>query len=286
MSIRPCSAAPPSGCWPAATATAASNAIPSGLKFGCAGRRDRRLHHLGADGIGPVGHRRRGEALVGAWPQVGRRVCCSSPAASTALNAKQQDEGRKLLEKLAKTQADDGHLDSRQGSITRSGGQSLQVETTALAALAWLKSPEFAVAADRAVKWIVAHREGGGGFGSTQATILALKAMVEHAKANRRTANAGTLTIERDGRTLGQHSFSAGHRDVIAIDGLEAALVAGDNRLTINLTGDNKLPYMLNVSYRTLKPESTRGLPRATDDQVGQHESQGWRDGRALGRTD
>ena len=115
-------------------------------------------------------------------------------AAATALNANQQDEGRKLLEKLAKAQADDGHLDSRQGSITRSGGQSLQVETTALAALAWLKSPEFAVQAEKAVKWIVAHRQGGGGFGSTQATILALKALVEHAKANRRTANAGTLT--------------------------------------------------------------------------------------------
>ena len=182
-------------------------------------------------------------------------------AAATALNAKQQDEGRKLLEKLAKAQADDGHLDSRRGSITRSGGLSLQIETTALAALAWLKSPEFAVQAEKAVKWIVAHRQGGGGFGSTQATILALKAMVEHAKANRRTANAGTLSIERDGRTLGQHSFSAGMRETIAIDGLEAALTAGDNRLTINLTGDNKMPYMLNVSYRTLKPESSAACP-------------------------
>jgi alpha-2-macroglobulin-like protein len=182
-------------------------------------------------------------------------------AAATALNAKQPDEGRKLLERLAKSQADDGHLDSRTGSITRSGGQSLQVETTALAALAWLKSPEFAVQAEKAVKWIIAHREGGGGFGSTQATILGLKALVEHAKANRRTANAGTLSIERGGRTLGQHSFSAGMRETIAIDGLEAALTAGDNRLTINLTGDNKMPYMLNVSYRTLKPESSDACP-------------------------
>ena len=46
-----------------------------------------------------------------------------------------------------------------------------------------------------------------------------------------------------------------------AIDGLEAALTAGDNRLTINLTGDNKMPYMLNVSYRTLRPESSKACP-------------------------
>ena len=140
-------------------------------------------------------------------------------------------------------------------------GSRFRSKPRRLAALAWLKSPEFAVQAEKAVQWIVAHRQGGGGFGSTQATILALKAMVEHAKANRRTANAGTLSVERDGRTLGQHSFSAGMRETIAIDGLEAALMAGDNRLTINLTGDNKMPYMLNVSYRTLKPESSEACP-------------------------
>jgi alpha-2-macroglobulin-like protein len=182
-------------------------------------------------------------------------------AAATAVNAKQTDEGRRLLEKLAKGQADDGHLDSRLGSITRSGGQSLQIETTALAALAWLKSPEFAAQANKAVKWIVGQRQGGGGFGSTQATILALKAIVAHAQANSRTANAGKLTIERDGRQLGQHTFSAGVRDTIAIDGIEASLTAGDNRLTINLTGDNRMPYVLNVSYRTLKPESSDACP-------------------------
>jgi uncharacterized protein YfaS (alpha-2-macroglobulin family) len=182
-------------------------------------------------------------------------------AAAVASNANQKDEGRKLLEKLAKGQADDGHLDSRQGSITRSGGQSLQVETTALAALAWLKSPEFVAQANKAIQWIVGQRQGGGGFGSTQATILALKAIVTYTEANRRAANAGKLTIERNGKLLGQHTFSAGVRETIAIDGIEAALTAGDNRLTVNLTGDNRMPYVLNVSYRTLKPESAEACP-------------------------
>ena len=50
-------------------------------------------------------------------------------------------------------------------------------------------------------------------------------------------------------------------RETIAIDGLEAALTAGDNRLTINLTGDNKMPYVLNVSYRTLSRRAARRAP-------------------------
>lgn len=260
-SIRSCWGELPSGCWPAATATAASNAIPALDSFGQAPADVTdayitwALTESGQSGI---------DAEVKHTLELGGKsddAYLVALAAAAALNAKQPDEGRRLLEKLAKSQADDGHLDSRQGSITRSGGQSLQIETTALAALAWLKSPDFAVQADKAVKWIVAHRQGGGGFGSTQATILALKALVEHAKANSRTANAGTLSIERDGRMLGQHSFSAGIRETIAIDGLEAALTAGDNRLTINLTGDNKMPYMLNVGYRTLRPESSEACP-------------------------
>ena len=48
--------------------------------------------------------------------------------------------GKQLLGKLAQAQSADGHLDGKQGSITRSGGLSLAVETTALAALAWLKA--------------------------------------------------------------------------------------------------------------------------------------------------
>jgi hypothetical protein len=182
-------------------------------------------------------------------------------AAAGALNADQEDDGQRLLDRLAKAQADDGHLEGKQGSITRSGGQSLKVETTALAALAWLKSPAFTQQANRAVKWIVENRQGSGGFGSTQATILALKALVEHAKANRKTLAAGTLIVKRDDLEIGQHTFEAGRQETIVIDGLEANLRPGPNRLTVNLTGDNKMPYALDVRFRSRKPSSHEGCP-------------------------
>lgn len=182
-------------------------------------------------------------------------------AAAGALNADEKDEGKKLLDKLAETQAEDGHLEGKQGSITRSGGQSLKVETTALAALAWLKSPAFTEQANRAVQWIVKSREGSGGFGSTQATILALKALVEHSKANRKTLAAGTLIVKRDDLQIGQHAFSAGRQETIVIDGLEASLKPGENRLTVSLSGDNKMPYAVDVNYRTRKPSSHESCP-------------------------
>ena len=181
-------------------------------------------------------------------------------AATVALNAGNDDQRRSLLAKLAAAQADDGHLDGRQNSITHGGGQSLRVETTALATLAWLRLPEFSAQADRAVQWIIQNRRGGR-FGSTQATILALKALVQYAKNNHSVPNAGTLIVLRDGLNIGQHTFTAGVRETIAIDGLETSLTAGDNRLVINLTGNNRMAYTLNVRYHAFKPANDAACP-------------------------
>ncbi|MEE8452326.1 MAG: MG2 domain-containing protein, partial [Thermoguttaceae bacterium] len=182
-------------------------------------------------------------------------------AAAGAFNAEKQSEAEKLLDALAELQAEDGHLEGTDGSITRSGGHSLKVETTALAALAWLKLPSYSEQATRAVQWIVESRQGSGGFGSTQATILALKALVEHSKANRKTLAAGTLVIKRDDMEIGSHEFGAGRQETIVIDGLEADLQSGENSLTINLSGDNTMPYSLDVTYRSRKPESDDACP-------------------------
>jgi len=176
--------------------------------------------------------------------------------------AKQLTEtAAKLSDKLAKAQADDGHLDGKQGSITCSGGTSLKVETTALAALAWLKQPAFTAEANKAIQWITQSRQGSGSFGSTQATILALKALVEHSRSDRQAVTAGTLIVKRDDLQIGEHAFAAGRQETVVVDGLEANLEPGANKLDITLTGENKMPYSLDVRYRELKPTNDENCP-------------------------
>jgi uncharacterized protein YfaS (alpha-2-macroglobulin family)/uncharacterized membrane protein len=182
-------------------------------------------------------------------------------AASAAIDAGKTDDGKKLLDKLAKLQAEDGHLEGKLGSITRSGGVSLAVETTALAALAWLKEPAFTAQANKAIEWVVKNRQGRGGFGSTQATILALKALVNHAKANKHPLSAGKLILMSKDVPMGEKEFTAGQQETISVGGLEAKLKPGDNSLNISLTGESKLPYALDVTYRTLKPASDEKCP-------------------------
>lgn len=181
-------------------------------------------------------------------------------AAGSVLNAGQKTEGDALLKKLAKAQAEDGHLDGKQGSITRSGGYSLTVETTALAVLAWLKDPAYSVNAKKGVEWIIKNRQGGG-FGSTQGTILALKALVAQAKASRKTTSTGELVMKRNDEVIGKRPFHAGEENTISVEGIAAQLKPGENEVKIVLSGNNQMPYALNVSYRSRTPASHPDCP-------------------------
>jgi hypothetical protein len=181
-------------------------------------------------------------------------------AANAALAAGRKAAGEELLEKLAGHQKEDGRLVGTQGSITRSGGISLEVETTALAAMAWLRSPAAAPRAHRAVEWLTRNRQGGG-FGSTQATVLGLMALTRHAQANRKTTNDGALVVARGGEELGRRPFEAGEKQAIVLDGLAAHLTPGKNELSITLSGENEMPYALDISYRTRQPVSDENCP-------------------------
>lgn len=182
-------------------------------------------------------------------------------AAASALNGKQEAEGRKLLDKLKQLQAEDGRLEGKNGSITRSGGLSLAIETTALAAIGWMKAPEYAGEVRRAIQWIIDHREGSGSFGSTQATILALKAIIEDARSSRRPVSEGELIVRREETVVRKQQIIAGQVETISIDGLEGKLEPGENRLAIELTGENRMPYVLDVAYRSQQPASDDGCP-------------------------
>jgi hypothetical protein len=101
---------------------------------------------------------------------------------------------RQLMDKLAKAQDTSGKVKGAVTSITRSGGQALDIETTALASLAWMREPSFAANADKGMKWIV-ESNNFGRFGSTQSTILALRAIVAHDAAHARPKAPGRIVL-------------------------------------------------------------------------------------------
>jgi hypothetical protein len=178
------------------------------------------------------------------------------------------DDGLAVLKRLAGLQKADGRLEGAQTSITGSGGRDLQIETTSLATLAWLKAnrpADFNGNVQKAARWIGQQRGGFGGFGSTQSTILALKALIAFTRENRRTAEAGELRLYvNDGKEpVAAKAFPAGTQDTLVVDlPREDLLKAGKNTVRVEMTGKkNAFPYTLTWSYNTLKPANPEGCP-------------------------
>jgi hypothetical protein len=189
-------------------------------------------------------------------------------AANSFVNRGRNEEAFPLLKKLAAAQQKDGHLDAAQTSITGSGGRDLQIETTALTLLAWLKAKRpdvFNENVQTAIKWLTQQRGGYGGFGSTQSTILALKALIAHAKESKKTVEAGDLMVFVSDQQVARRHFDAGAQDALTCElpDAERLLKPGKNRVRVEVSGRNVLPYTASWSCQALTPASATGCPVA-----------------------
>jgi hypothetical protein len=157
-----------------------------------------------------------------------------------------------LLDRLKDKYAKNGAVTGAQTSITRSGGRDLEIETTAIALLGWMRAndPKYATAIKDSTKWISQQRGGYGGFGSTQSTIMALKALIMYAKASAHPAEAGELKLLVGGKAVGTRKFSEKDVEVIGFDipDAEAVFKAGE-ATEVEVATDAKQPYPFALSY-------------------------------------
>ena len=129
-----------------------------------------------------------------------------------------------VLKALLKLQEKDGSWNANH-SITRSGGVSLKVETTALAMLAMLKADKKDIAAiTKAAEFLVSSRSGSGSFGSTQGTVLALKALTTFAKFSKQTKESGVFECVIDGKVVASKKYEAGEKNTIEFKDLDKHL--------------------------------------------------------------
>jgi hypothetical protein len=92
----------------------------------------------------------------------------------------QKAKAQEAVEKIINHQNKDGSFSQAKTSITRSSGKSLIIETSSLVLLSMLRvdSVKYSSQIKKTVAFLISSMNGGY-FGSTQATILALKALVE-----------------------------------------------------------------------------------------------------------
>jgi hypothetical protein len=161
-----------------------------------------------------------------------------------------------LLDKLAGKQIDDGSLKDATVSVVGSGGEALSIETTALAVLAWLKHPSFTANVEKGIRYL-AEQCKGGRFGSTQSTVLALKAIVAYDEARARPKAAGRLQLVVDGKHVGQPvAFDEKTEGAIALPKLPT-LAAGKHSVEVRMTGGSTMPHSVWARFSRMKPDSS-----------------------------
>ena len=119
------------------------------------------------------------------------------------LNLNQREEALRLTSKLIRNQQhSSGEFANSKTSITSSRGKSLVLETTAISVIFLMRvaDAKFAQNIAKGVDFIISNMQNGY-FGSTQATVLCLKAVVEY-------------SLYRASRHKGQNSFDVSLQNI------------------------------------------------------------------------
>lgn len=126
------------------------------------------------------------------------------------------------------------------------------VETTAYAALAMIEAGEFRVSS--AIKWLALHQNSRGGFGSTQDTIMALKALLKAAQTQTRNVNLTISARRPDNSLLRQFTIDSDNFDVLQI----AELPAGtDADIELSATGSGETRFQLVRRFNVFLADET-----------------------------
>jgi uncharacterized protein YfaS (alpha-2-macroglobulin family) len=128
-------------------------------------------------------------------------------------------------------------------TYTGAKGRTGDIETTALAALALLRAGEQPQLANAALTTLVQQKDNYGTWYSTQATILALKALLQSVRSGSEHINA-TVTIKLDGGEARTVPVTAQNFDVTQVLSF-SDLAVGDHTIEIAMNGEGNLMYQI-----------------------------------------
>jgi len=188
---------------------------------------------------------------------------------ANALAAMHEPRAEKLVEKLMEKQEVEGSWMGSTHSAFRSQGNALRIETTALAAMALMKTGKHEEASERAMQFI-AKSKNEYGFGNTQSTVLALRALIDHAKISKAQGGDGVLVVQIDGKRVSEQNFSSSQNNRLEIKDLEQYFTNDNPKVEVFFEGSNiTLPFDLEVKYATRLPLNVPNCPISFKTELG-----------------
>jgi uncharacterized protein YfaS (alpha-2-macroglobulin family) len=176
---------------------------------------------------------------------------------ANALVAADLEEGQtnsfteKVLDQLAEMAQYDGNTAywaSQVATFMGSEGQTGSIETTALAAYAFLRANSHPDLANAALTYLIRQKDSFGTWYSTQATVLSLKALIETVRSGAENVDALVTVKLNEGQTRSV-KVTPETFDVVQLVSFDDVNPGRENVVSIQVEGEGSLMYQISGSY-------------------------------------
>lgn len=174
---------------------------------------------------------------------------------ANALTAFDPNDGmtRAVLEKLYGMRIQEGdqvYWQNEQASFMGATGSSGSIETTALAAAAFLRAGVYPDATGGALASLIQSKDSWGTWSTTQATILSLKALLLATQATGAVTEPATVRVSLNKEQTQEIVINPDQADVVHLFTFDQGFSPGGaNRLQLEVEGGSNLMYQVTTSY-------------------------------------
>lgn len=170
--------------------------------------------------------------------------------ANALLAAGRAEQARAILDQLASAaQRGEGgaHWSSKESGVMYAYGPSLDVEVTGLSTHALALAKRDADLRAAALDWLVARRGPHGTWSTTQATIAAMRALLDEAKPAPNDPQLVTVLV--DGEKVDAYTLEPKNRDVHHLVDLRRFASTGTHAIEVRGSGQGDVSYQLVTSH-------------------------------------
>jgi len=178
---------------------------------------------------------------------------------ASALTAAGRPESKAWLAELDARKVVEGdlvHWTSAGEGATFSRGDVLDIETTALAAYAFLKAGHEVSAAHKALAWLIVHKDPGGTWHSTQATVLAMRALLLGTGTGGPVEARMNVTVTANGKVAEALAITPETSDVFRLINLRPYVHEGKNTVALEASGQGNLAYQIVATHYVPWPKA------------------------------
>ena len=141
------------------------------------------------------------------------------------------------------------HWASKGQSMTYSHGSGMDTECTALCAMALMKSGTSPQSVKQALSWLSARKTQDGTWGSTQATVLAMRALLQGSTTSLGQDFESTVSVLLNGQNIETFRLNKDNSDVLKQIDLSKFLKPGANQIQLRQNPSGELPFLLSGVY-------------------------------------